>query len=153
MKHAIYFAMLVAICTMFGCGGKNIKKTDYVEGTITYKGVPVEGASIGFSPMSSAEGASPAYGRTDTQGKYVIQTQGGASGKGTTPGEYRIIISKTNSIPTGKKTTYPDGSVYEEMKHEDVLPKMYGNVSTTPLTATVVSGGPNKFDFDLVDKP
>ena len=143
MRNVLNCAILVVLSfCVFGCSAK--VKTEHVEGTVTYKGAPLEGAHLSFLPMDS-EGSLPASGITDAQGKYVTQTQ--AVGSGTTPGEYKVSISKTIEIPQ------PAGSEYTLPRSEEVLPTVYNNVSKTPLRATVRAGGPNVFDFNLVDKP
>ena len=150
MRNIFNFAILTVFSLyVFGCGERNA--TEYIEGTVTYKGAPVEEANISFSPTAS-EGVS-AFGHTDAKGKYVIQTLHGAVGRGTTPGEYKVTITKTVGIPTGEKRKIPGGSEFEVMKYEEMLPKAYVSITSTPLTVTVTKGGPNKFDFDLVDKP
>ena len=142
------------LCTLFvcalipGCSGKTAMKTDYVEGTITYKGSPVADANVSFSPIS---GGSPAYGRTDAQGLYKLQTQLGAVDQGTTPGEYVVIVSKNETVPTGKKEIDSDGNEVEITTSKSLLPKIYGSATTSPLKASVV-GGKNSLDFELADK-
>ena len=152
MKHAFYFVMIVALCTTLGCGGTKAIKTEYIEGKVTYKGEPVAGVSIAFSPVNAGEG-NPAYGGTDSSGKYKIQTTLGAPGKGTTPGEYIVLVNKTKGVPTGRFDVDSDGNRYEVSDVRSVLPEIYNDRAKTPLRATVTKGGPNKFDFDLVDKP
>ncbi|MDR0610828.1 MAG: carboxypeptidase-like regulatory domain-containing protein [Planctomycetaceae bacterium] len=145
----VFFITLTWILFIIGCNGSSVIKTDVVEGTITYKGVPVADANISFSPVSNG---SPAYGRTDSQGKYKLQTPLGAVDQGTTPGEYVVIINKSENIPTGKKEIDPDGKEVDIMTSKSLLPTVYSSATTTPLKATVVSGK-NVFDFDLVDFP
>ena len=152
MKHAFYSIVFVAICTVLGCGEKVIK-TEYVEGTVRHKGEPVADAVLVFSPVNESEGSLSAHGRTNTEGKYVIQTRGGAIGKGTTPGEYKVLVSKSTVTVVGKIKTVPGGPEYDDIRHEEALPKVYNAITTTPLTVTVKAGGPNVFDFDLVDNP
>ena len=153
MKHAFYFVVLVTLCAPLGCGGgRKPIKTDYVEGTITYKGAPVTGASLAFSPVKEGEGH-PAYGATDSSGNYKIQTFLGAPDKGTTPGEYIVTISKSVGVPTGRFNVDDDGNRLEIVDTKSVFSEVYNDMTRTPLRATVTKGGPNKFDFDLVDKP
>ena len=152
MKHAFYFVIFVALCTTLGCGDRKPIKTDYVEGTITYKGTPVTGASLAFSPVKEGEGH-PAYGMTDSSGIYKIQTFLGAPDRGTTPGEYVVTVTKSEGVPTGRFNVDDDGNRLEIVDSRSVLPTIYNDLTKTPLRATVTKGGPNKFDFDLVDKP
>ena len=155
MNHTLNIALisLFVLGMTLGCGGgRKPIKTDYVEGTVTYNGAPVSSASINFSPARTGEG-SPAYGFTDNSGTYKIQTFLGAPDRGTTPGEYIVTVSKTESFSTGRFTTDEDGNRFEEYNTRSVLPEIYNNAGTSPLRATVTSSGPNNFDFDLVDEP
>lgn len=153
MKHFFNFIVLVTVCTTLGCGGTKPIKTDYVEGKVTYKGAPVANASINFSPAAEGQGNS-ATGQTDDLGNYKLQTFLGAPGRGTTPGEYIVTINKMESVPSGKFTTDTDGNRHEVVEEtRSLVPNVYTSRTTSPLRATVVGGGPNKFDFDLVDKP
>ena len=153
MKNIFNYAIVVVflICSVTGCGSK-VLKTDYVEGTVTYKGEPVITASLAFSPVKAGEGH-PAYGITDKSGIYKIQTFLGAPDKGTTPGEYIVTVSKSIGVPTGQFGIDPEGNRIEFMNAKSVLPLNYRDTATSPLRATVTSGGPNKFDFELVGEP
>lgn len=145
----VSFIVLTWILLFSGCNGSSVIKTDEVEGTVTYKGTPVSDANIAFSPISNG---SPAYGRTDSQGKYKLQTLLGAVDQGTTPGEYVVIINKSENIPTGKKEIDSDGKEVDVMTSRSLLPTVYSSATTTPLKVTVVSGK-NVFNFDLIDSP
>jgi hypothetical protein len=145
----VSFTVLTWILFIIGCHGSSVIKTDVVEGTVTYQGIPVADANISFSPVLNG---SPAYGRTDSQGKYKLQTLLGAVDQGTTPGEYVVIINKSENVPTGKKEIDPDGKEVDITVSKPLLPAVYSSATTTPLKATVVSGK-NVFDFDLVDSP
>lgn len=133
-----------------GCGGGSVLKTEYVEGTVTYKDAPLTEASIAFSPVDASKGT-PAYGRTDAQGKYKLQTQLGAVNKGTTPGEYVVIISKSENVPTGKQEKDSDGNMVDITETKTLVPTIYGSATKSPLRATVVKGK-NTFDFTLEGK-
>ena len=113
---AICIAILIGVSA--GCGTQTIS-TDAVEGTITLSGVPVEGANVMFSPVTEGQGA-PAYGRTDAEGRYKLQTQQGAVDAGTTPGEYKVTVSKVELVGTGKFETTPEGK-REIVESTDVL--------------------------------
>lgn len=139
----------VALISCVGCGG-GVIDTDSVEGTVTYKGAPVEGASVMFSPVSEGQG-NPAYAVTDAKGHYILQTQQGAADAGTTPGDYKVTVSKVEMIGTGKTTTTPEGEKEEITESKEALPKKYKFQKDTPLTATVEAGKANVFDFQLED--
>ncbi|MGL4943625.1 MAG: carboxypeptidase-like regulatory domain-containing protein [Thermoguttaceae bacterium] len=145
------FAVLFAVAALavVGCGGRTAIKTEQTGGVVTYKGAPIEGATVTFSPKAEG-GGSGAVGLTDVQGRYKLQTLLGESDAGTTPGDYNVTVSKSKMEPTGATIKEPDGTTREVTKPVSLLPKKYDDSRTTPLSATVVKGK-NTFDFDLVD--
>ena len=132
--------------TMVGCGPSYID-TVKVEGTVTYKGEPVDGASIMFSPID--EGGSPAYGRSDAAGKYIVQTQQGRIGGGTTPGQYKVTVRKTVDVPSGKMQAKPEGGEEPILVGKEMLPKKYKFGDSSPINATVEPGKDNVIDLRL----
>ncbi len=144
---ALIFLPLLVVSTV-GCGPWPISTVE-VKGTVTYKGQPVEGAQVMFSPIEAEEGALPAYGTTDAQGKFTLQTQLGAVGAGTTPGMYKVAISKSRDVGTGKFMRSPEGNQVEILKGEDLLPIKYKFSSGSPITETIVEGKVNEFTFAL----
>lgn len=152
MKRRAYVSGCVAVLLLvsIGCGGDTLD-TQAVQGTITYNGEPVEGANVMFTPVDKTSGAAPAVAITDENGHYKLQTQRGAAGTGTTPGEYIVTVSKTEMVPTGETTTTPEGETEEVMEGRNVLPAKYKSSADSPLRATVKESGNNTFDFDLTD--
>lgn len=146
-KFVLLPALAVSVLTFAGCGPSYVK-TVKVEGTIKYKGETVDGAKIMFSPIDEKNGL-PAYGVSDASGKYVIQTMDGKIGEGTTPGEYKVTVSKSVDVPTGKTRPKPEGGTEPILEGKEFLPKIYKFNSNTPLKETVEAGKINVIDFDL----
>lgn len=140
--------VLIGLTTLAGCGGGKLK-TNRVEGTVTQKGVPLAGADITFYPVGT--GSTPAFGKTDEAGKYLLQTLAGEAEAGTTPGEYTVTVTKKTPVPTGRKLRggENDELVYDETILKDTLPEKYASVQTTPFKAVVESKKVNTFDFEL----
>lgn len=143
----IYLALCCAISSILltGCPGKSVLKTNVVTGTVTYKDAPLAGANVSFTPEGPGNAA---YGMTDAEGKYKLQTLLGAPDAGTTPGKYIVTVMKTENVPTGVVTKSPEGKEYAETKPKSLIPVIYGGVKSTPLRATVKEG-PNSLDFKL----
>ncbi len=146
--------LIVACClvVLSGCGSKKLK-TEQVSGIVIMDGKPVAGATVTFSPVDRTK-SHPATGTTDETGKYVLQTMLGDVDAGTTPGEYKVMITKTEDIETGRSSKITVGDKVEEVKEkrsENKLPAKFASASSTPLKATVTSGS-NKIDFDLTPK-
>ena len=152
MNHKVFIcAAFIALISLLstGCGDSSKLKTDKVTGKITLNGEIVAGASVIFSPVVSGGEAKGAIGTTDDKGVYQLQTLLGAVGAGTTPGEYKVTVTKDEVVPTGKTITDGSGETYDETKVVSHLPVKYAKDSTSGLTATVVAGQSNVFDFDL----
>ena len=130
-----------------GCGDKF--KTYPVTGKVTYKGDPVAGATISFNPKVQGQG-DDGYARTDDNGVYKLQTQLGKPEGGTTPGEYYVRVTKSESVSTGRSSTDSTGNVVEEMRPVSLLPAKYGTALTSPLSFTVEKKK-NTYDIDLMD--
>jgi len=130
------------------------------EGTVTWNGNPVEGATVTFHPgHPNGRGGG---GMTDATGKFKTTTL--HADDGIEPGEYIVTIQKMTSVRGGSGTpnvarelddrgavraapgrAAPDRS--EDMYH---IPPVYSNKSTSSLTAVVSSVGTKDLLFELV---
>jgi len=143
-KNILVILGFVTLFLAAGCGDKF--KTYPVTGTVTYQGKPVAGATVSFNPKVQGQG-DDGYARTDENGVYKLQTQLGKPEGGTTPGEYYVRVSKSESVSTGKSNTDSTGNVVEEKRPVSVLPAKYGTALTTPLSFTVEK---TKNTYDIV---
>jgi len=138
----LFLAFFVAAS---GCGDGKLK-TYPVSGTVAYKGAPLVGATIGFSPKVAGMGDG-GYARTDEKGFYQLQTTQGRVNAGTTPGEYYVTISKVDAVGTGVFRVDDTGFRYEETNTVSAIPEKYSSAEAG-LSAIVVKGK-NVFNFDL----
>lgn len=141
-----------------GCGGGPAKPEgmpDLTPATITvtYKGQPVEGASVTLSPKS---GTYSAGGVTDAAGKSVMKTNG--TYDGVAPGEYLVAISKVEAAAaTGNMESSSDPAEYAAQfeaaaaKPKSLIPEKYGMPDTSGLTFTIADGTPVDETFELTD--
>ena len=143
-KHISILLFVAFALTLSGCGDGKLR-TEPVTGTITYKGEPLVGASVAFSPKVAGEGHG-GFARTDSNGFYRLQTTLGHVDAGTTPGEYYVTITKVKLVGTGRFTNDGSGRTEEEVP-VSVIPEKYSSAEGG-LTATVVRGR-NVFNFDL----
>lgn len=139
---------LVSSAMVIGCGGPeanpNRPATVDVSGTVTYKGQPVEGATVTFLPQKPGEpGAS---GRTDASGKFGLTAF--EPGDGAVPGSYLVTVVKTEAQGGGEVQEDSDAPV---VAPKSVLPEKYNNPQGSGLTAEVKEGDPNQFTFELKD--
>ncbi len=141
MRNIFYATVVLCVLALVGCKRSSLD-TEFVTGTVTLDGVPIEKVRVGFNPK---DGGIPSFGRTDASGKYVITSmQGGGKGKGAVAGEYQVTFSKPEPVLVDEKAGR------YETKH--LLHLVYLDPKQTPFEATVVKGK-NEFDFDLKTDP
>jgi len=146
-------ATMPLVCLLLvGCGGEirppGAKPTVAATVTVTYKGAPVDGATITFV------GDPAAYGRTDASGKAKMKTY--IEGDGAVAGTYQVTVVKVeavvdNSPDVSSKDYVPPDASAPSPEAKSLIPVKYSLKGTTDLTADVKQGGPNDFKFDLVD--
>ncbi|HYH65391.1 MAG TPA: carboxypeptidase-like regulatory domain-containing protein [Urbifossiella sp.] len=161
MRRPLFFLLLTlsAVLTV-GCGDKLTP----VEGTVTYDGTPLDGATVIFINDS---GSKSAVGRTDDSGKFALQYD---NGPGIPAGTYKVMVTRTK-ITEGQAPGDPakiDKDYLAKMKAKEVaktggagpagfpavktgsgpkidigdLPAVYGSATSTPLSVTVPVSGP-----------
>ncbi|MHB8898426.1 MAG: carboxypeptidase-like regulatory domain-containing protein [Thermoguttaceae bacterium] len=101
-----------------GCGPKH-PETFPVTGTVTLDGQPVAGAAVVFTPESGEQ----ATATTDGSGQFELSTF--ELRDGAVPGKHRVTVAKTEVEPG------------EEEQVVFVVPREYGNATTSPLTCEV----------------
>lgn len=137
---------LLAISTggLVGCFGESREPTYAVSGKVTFKGKPVEKATLIFVPKEKGE---PASAMTDEAGQYQLTTY--AAGDGARPGQYQIKIMKYNvEAPDAtdakrnlsyeeEQKIYNDPSLRPSPPLKNLLPNKYENEKTSGLEHTV----------------
>jgi len=148
MQKQFSFSLLLLLAffvAVSGCSDGKLK-TYSVTGMVTYKGEPLAGASLNFTPKVAGTGDG-GYAQTDDKGFYQLQTSLGRVNAGTTPGEYYVTISKVSAKGTGVFKTDDVGFRSEVTVAVSAIPEKYGSTEGG-LSATVVKGK-NVFNFDL----
>jgi len=137
MSMILRVMCLSGVIALAGCsGGGNADRppTVPVQGVITFKGQPVEGASVTFQRTDRTRSA---VGRTDARGQYTLTTF--EPGDGAMTGDYEIKIVKYQ-----QPEEEPEDGVTPPLK--SLIPEKYAK---GVLKATVQDGGENTFNFDL----
>ena len=138
-----------------------------VSGQVLLNGVPVEGATVGFSPV---DGGQSARGRTDANGNFTLRTFFSVNfdDEGALGGEHRVTLYKAPPQPkeeTEQRTAstpeeaaqmamqqnaqrYSQKSIKDAQKNT-VFPKEYRSSDTTPLRREVKAGEPNEFKIEV----
>ena len=121
----------LGLTTVGGCGNKNglVK----VEGIVKLNGEPLEGATVIFVPEDEKTGH-PAQGLTDKDGHFVLRT---ASADGAYRGDYKVVVSKTDSYISGGGDIRQQYQEYRQKTGKKApkqrVPTVYTNAGTTPL--------------------
>ena len=157
MHCAAALAMVVGLA---GCG-KQGPVVNYVEGVVTLDGTPLEGATVGFSPVDTVKGIG-AVGTTGANGVFKLTAvQGGKPDGGAVAGEYFVTFQKV-SLPIqsneeleklrtdpnyGKATAQKSAAP----KYKTIVPIAYGVGTTSGFRVTVKAGknAGDEFKFNL----
>ena len=142
-----------------------------VSGTVTYKGQPLDNATVNFIIAGKQAQGEPStiigMGTTNKDGKYTIETpydptskplNGAVAGKhqvsihkfippkGMTEEQHAVMMAKETKIMNEKGIVPPEDITPPRVPF---LPPKYQNPVASELSATVEKGGKNQFDFDL----
>lgn len=142
-------ALAVAICTgVAGCGGNDGPATAPVTGTITYNGEPLANATVAFAPEN---GGQVAKATTDEQGRYELGTFD--LDDGALVGAHRVTVVARGPVQPLPPGQVPPGTPLELAHNpgKPLIPQKYFMQDTSGLTAEVVAGESNEFDFELRD--
>ena len=141
---------LVVLSVLAGCSSNagHLGGLYPCEGTVTYKGVPVAGASVTFHPDGGD--ARPAGGETDADGKFKTTTL--KPQDGIFPGTYKVTIAKYEEYgPPPKMVMNDDGEMVSEGRPvRTVLPEKYAKPESSGLTVTIGNKKATE-NFDLTD--
>ncbi len=160
-KSLFFIVLLLPLTIVLGCGPR--LNLGSVSGTITYKGQPVEGATVTFLP-TSPDGVL-AVSTTDAAGKYTlaapVQLKGRRVAAGAFAGKYTVTVRKVETILSETDRLFQEGKIsFDELmarggggggKSKELLPVKYRNAKSTNLEAEVKAKTDNVFDFELVD--
>lgn len=134
-----------------GCGGTLAEPRDRPKrvsaiGVVSYKGVPVEGAIVVFTPEGEGVGA---LGRTDAKGQFSLTTF--LPDDGAVPGSYHVSVRKVEIDAPPPQAT--EDAVAPPTVERSVLPDKYADPQLSGLKGTVADGTTNEFTFDLQEGP
>lgn len=144
MKHTLFYAVVALFCCLYvcGCGGQrrpsDLPKLYPCKVTVTYKGAPVEGASITFSPTLSKWAGN---GLTGADGTAMLKTYGYQGG--VPAGTYKVRIEKYDQIHvsgSGEEAVYDEKLIFDEK---------FSNDETTPFEFTVEAKNLNEATFEV----
>jgi len=153
-------AALAMVVGLAGCGDQG-PKVNYVEGVVTLDGSPLEGATVGFSPVDPAKGVA-AVGTTGANGVFKLTAvQGGKPDGGAVAGEYfvtfqKVLVPVQSTEELEKLRTDPDYGKSTSQKsaapkYKTIVPTAYGLATSSGFRVTVKAGKNvgDEFKFNL----
>ena len=146
--------LTLVLCT--GCGGDLVQ----LNGRVILDGKPLEKATVTFTHVhDTEEGGRLASGFTDEAGYFRLTTF--ERDDGIIPGQYKVTVLKvTTNDPTDLDSEQPDSVLHKIhaatsplsayfANVKNVLPEVYGDYKTTPLSCDVDSKLRNvEFELD-----
>ena len=137
----ISFLLAMLLC---GCGGPKNPPTFPLSGI---DGKPLTEATVSFIP---SDGQSPANGTTDGSGRFTLTTF--SQGDGAMQGNYRVTVMKFEKaegaeVADTSDDNYDPNAVSKPPQNR--VNKKYASAQTSGLTATVLAGPENSFEFNL----
>jgi Carboxypeptidase regulatory-like domain len=151
-KALLFLAGVVAAVNIVGCGGGDDKeklkrpKVAPAQGVVTYKGAPVEGATVVFSPTAGSTAASAV---TDSSGRFSMSAF--QSDSGAVPGKYKVSITKKEQPPQSAQPAGGHDEPTPETAVKSLIPEKYANAEASQLTADIPEGGKTDLTFELTD--
>ncbi len=132
MSHlaALASGVLAAVVAASAIGCGEVSSGVPIAGKVSYHGEPIAHGALMFFP---ARGRAISAA-TDAAGDYTVELA---------PGEYRVIVNTSVSLPRGWKEGDP------VPQQEIVLPTEFTIRARTPLKATVPASGGASIDFVL----
>lgn len=121
----------LAAAVLPGCSSQNLSA---VQGVVSLDKTPLEDANLMF--LSSQSTVPIAMAITNSAGEFTMATVG--SSQGVPPGSYKVVVHKLGDTrPRSLQASQPP----------QVVPAVYGDVATTPLSIKVPTGGDVTFDL------
>jgi hypothetical protein len=134
-------AVAIGLC---GCGHRSptgdIEKTVPAAGVLTFQGEPLEYYQVMLFP----EGARPAGGVSDEQGKFILGTND--QGDGAVPGRHQVSIVYVGP-PRGPEWGMDDFSPPPPPKVK--IPEKYARAETSGVTVEIPDSGAGDLQIDL----
>jgi hypothetical protein len=150
MSVRITMSLMAGLGLVLSLGGcstdPNMPKLGKVHGKVTYKGKPLDGGHIVFTPATGKGGETGqvATGEINPDGTYEMTTFN--TGDGAILGQHIVTV-------VVQKGEMPKPDEYSRIKYElpkNLAPTKYASADKSPLRCTVVEGG-TTFDIELKD--
>lgn len=133
--------LVATVCFLLsgGCGPvDDTPELAQVSGQVTLKGQPLAGYIVNFQPTTGR----PSVGRTDAQGRYVLDYT--LTEKGAKVGSHKVFFIYAPESEAAQVAA-DAGNVPDDVRQ---MMEKYGTAATTPLTAEV-TGDTTDMNFDI----
>ena len=149
MFHRRNVLLICLVGLLLGCNKSGLE-TYPVTGIITYQDQPVAGAHVGFIPQGEDPEMKPANGSSDEEGHYTLSVyiSPGNQPQGAMPGTYNVTVQKYEGPELDEGVEYSESIQNPALRPKNILPPIYANAKTTPLSAEVTTGD-NELSFTL----
>lgn len=115
-----------------------------VMGMVTFNGEPLSKATVALHP---AEGKYAAFGRSDSNGRFTLETFD--PGDGAVAGQYIVTVTKTD-LEYESDPIEPDTKPPLYQAEQSMIPDAYSMPATSGLTAAIPSSGNADINLSLV---
>lgn len=155
MKLFHFLIVLSLLCTVIGCGPSgNLDGVKPSSGIVTLDGQPLDEAFVSFLP-EKVEGYEPRSARAVSKADGTFQLMTLQANDGLYPGEYKVTVSKVlvEEYTEAQKKLLEEGKNVPPPKETELVPKIYTERSTTPLTVTIGPKGEKEIKIELSSQP
>lgn len=143
LLHCLKNLLVLVPCIAFlGCA----EKFHSVSGIVTIDGKPLDNGSITIVPAS---GGSPAYGGTNDQGEFSLETN---NKSGVRAGTYKVTLQKFATPKKNSKIQDDEGRKGNfDAIPKSAIPERFNSAKDSPLSITVPSAD-GKYLIDVKTK-
>ena len=150
--------LILALVLLAGCGGSDGPALYPVTGRLSKGGQPLAGVNVNFTPESGPASA----GRTNEEGKFVLNAQSGKAG--AVAGKHKVFLVDSSASALSGPVDMSNDSVREAMMQQrsggtgkrgemkttksEKFPADYGSAQSTPFEFTVEEKS-NEFDLAI----
>lgn len=143
--------ILVAIVAIAGCGGStgadNRPETATGEGVLSFKGDPVEGATVVLAPEFPGATAYTASAITESDGSFTLSSF--PPDEGVVPGTYLVGVSKVEASTAAAAEPAGGHEEYVPVETKNLLPAKYSDPNSSGLKIEIPAGGASDLKLDL----
>jgi hypothetical protein len=143
--HRFAVVSVVVGIVACGCAGSSRPPIASVDGTIVFRGKPVQHAKVVFLPQNVA-GGSVCVGQTDDEGRFSKIVMVDTGKEGAVVGTYHVSV--TEAWPQDMPVPVDDMG-QEKSPPREKWPQKYRDSASGALKVEVVADKPNHFEFDL----